>query len=205
MKYKYINTNNINTWTNVQSTLDKNKGFSIPRELPAISLQYTADFFNLIHGKTIVECGTGLQGEMSGNSMLYWFNKTNANKIFCIDVDEKWIDTVKNKLGNHERIVYKHDDCFNVVSDVKNIDLIYMDFNPPNRATAYLNLFNISNSPKMILIDDTDHCRPWKQTLIVPCAVKEGYSIIYVGRQTLLIRGDIVEKYAKDIEYFGHE
>jgi hypothetical protein len=40
----------------------------------------------------------------------------------------------------------------------------------------------------LILIDDTDHIDPWKQTLIVPEARRDGFDVIYVGRQTLLKR-----------------
>ena len=140
--------------------------------------------------------------------MLYWFNKTDATKIHCIDLDEAWIDSVKGRIGNHDRVVYHHRDCFDVVPSIENIDLIYMDFwvgDGGARAKAYSDLYDISNRPKMILIDDTDHTTPWKHTLIVPSATADGYKIIYIGRQTLLVRGDVAEKYAKDIEYFGYE
>jgi len=47
----------------------------------------------------------------------------------------------------------------------------------------------------MILIDDTDHISPWKHTLIVPQAMIDGYKLIYIGRQTLLVRRDIAKEY----------
>jgi len=37
----------------------------------------------------------------------------------------------------------------------------------------------------------------------VPEAVNDGYKIIYMGRQTLLLRGDISKTYAKDIDRLG--
>lgn len=208
---KYINTYDINEWISYQDLLNDSlphNSFQKPRELPSNSLDYSSSLFDLIEGKVIVECGTGMQGEMSGDSMLYWFNKTNAEKIHCIDLTKKWIESVKNEIGNHDRVKYYHQDCFNVVPVIKNIDLLYMDFwlgDGNARANAYLELYNISNHPKMILIDDTDHTSPWKQTLITPAAVNDGYKIIYIGRQTLLLRHDIAEKYAKDIEYFNYE
>lgn len=208
---KYLNTYDINLWKTHQDLLDeslKPNQFSEPRKRPSTSLNYASKLFNLIGGTVIVECGTGLQSEMSGNSMLYWFNKTDATKIHCIDLNKKWIDSVKHEIGNHNRVVYHHCDCFNVVPSIKNIDLLYMDFwvgDGNARAKSYLDLYNISNHPKMILIDDTDHTTPWKHTLIVPSATADGYKIIYIGRQTLLVRGDVSEKYAKDIERFGYE
>ncbi len=208
---QYINTYDINIWKAIQDAIDTalpRDSFHQPRKKPADSLEYTSSFFNLIHGNTIVECGTGLQSEMSGNSMLYWFNKTNASQIHCIDLDIKWINSIKNKFGsNNERIIYHHADCFDITPKIKDIDLIYMDFwtgDSNARALAYLELYKISNHPKMILIDDSDHTSPYKHTLIVPHAVNDGYKIIYTGRQTLLLRRDVSITYAKDLEHLGY-
>ena len=191
-------------WESYQKLIDEtNNGFVSPRDYPSQSLEYTSTLFNSIKGNTIVECGTGLQGSLSGDSMLYWFNKTDASTIHCIDLNLKWINSVKGELGEHPRITYHHEDCFSVVPKIAQIDLIYMDFwvgDGLARESAYTELYRISNNPKMILIDDSDHTTPWKHTSIVPEAVNDGYKIIHIGRQTLLLRGDISEKHAKDIE-----
>jgi hypothetical protein len=204
---KYLNTNNIEIWNYNQQLINKStKAFIKPRQHPRDSLEYSSHFFNLIKGKIIIECGTGLQGEGSGNSMLYWFNKTNASTIHCIDLEAKWINSVKNELGEHSRIVYHNEDCFTIVPTISHIDLIYMDFwvgNGRAREKAYLELYKLSRHPKMILIDDSDHASPWKQTLIVPEAMGDGYKLIYIGRQTLLVRHDIAKEYNNFFESYS--
>jgi len=190
-KYQHLNTTNIDVWRWWQNLLNiKYETFVEPRTKPAFSLGYAANLFNLIKGDVIVECGTGLYGPDYGNSALYWFNETEATKIHYIDLEKRHINSVKNKLGSSPRITYHHNNCFNVVPSINNIDLLYMDFwdgDGGGRARAHLDLYNISNRPKIILIDDTDHSDPWKQTLVVPAAVSQGYKIVYVGRQTLLV------------------
>jgi hypothetical protein len=199
----FLNCSDIRVWEHYQNDFDLAAGFVKPRELPARSLEYSSKLFNSIGGNTIVECGTGLQGEMSGNSMLYWFHKTTAGVIHCIDMDPQWIDTVRRELGATDRVVYHHEDCFRIVPDIADIDLIYMDFwvaDGYGREKAYIDLYNISRFPKMILVDDTDHSRPWKQTMIVPVAVvSHGYKLIYMGRQTLLVRKDIADTYSHEL------
>ena len=193
----FLNTSDIKVWENYQKDIDLTHGFATPREFPAKSLEYASRYFDEIKGEVIVECGTGLQGELSGDSMLYWFRKTEAKIIHCIDMDIKWINTVRDSLGSTERVKYHEDNCFNVVPGIKNIDLIYMDYwvgDGREREKSYLNLYNKSSFPKLILIDDSDHSRPWKQTMIVPVAmVSHGYRLVYMGRQTLLVRKDVAE------------
>jgi hypothetical protein len=207
-KLIFLNTCDIKVWEHFQKQLDENQGFHEPREFPGKSLEYTAKLFANIKGQVIVECGTGIQGELSGNSVLYWVNKTDAHAIHCIDMDEGWINSVRMELGEEKRVAYHHEDCFKIVPTINEIDLIYMDFwvgDGKSREKAYLDLYNASNSPKMILIDDSDHCRPWKQTMIVPCAVvSHGYRLICIGRQTLLIRGDVARMYSQEIIKLRH-
>ena len=202
MKYIFLNTQDINVWNNLQNSLDaKRKGFSCPRSEPTLSLNYAVKLFGLIEGNVIAECGTGLHGEKSGNSILYWFNKTKAKEIHCIDLRKEWVNSIEEKFGGHDRVVCHQDDCLKVVPNIKNIDLLYMDFwadDGDSRARAYLDLYEVSNRPEMILIDDTDHSNPWKQTLIVPAAVSQGYRIIYTGRQTLLVRDSTAKKHKID-------
>ncbi|MEE8428153.1 MAG: hypothetical protein V3S33_01445 [Gammaproteobacteria bacterium] len=49
--------------------IDKN-GFWANRSAPTQSLENTAKLFNQIQGETIIEVGSGLHGELSGNSIL---------------------------------------------------------------------------------------------------------------------------------------
>jgi len=56
-----LNTCDIRVWEHFQNELDENQGFLEPRELPAKLLEYASEFSSIINGKTIVECGTGIQ------------------------------------------------------------------------------------------------------------------------------------------------
>lgn len=98
-----------------------------------------------------------------------------------------------------DRIKYHEDDCFNVVPGISSIDLIYMDYwvgDGYDREKSYLKQYLESHFPKCILIVDSDHSRPWKQTMIVPVAmVSHGYRLVYVGMQTLLIRQNISNEF----------
>jgi len=60
--------------------------------------------------------------------MLYWVSKTHGHAIYCIDMDEGWINSVRLELGEEKRVSYHHEDCFAIVPGILDIDLLYMDF-----------------------------------------------------------------------------
>jgi hypothetical protein len=178
------------------------EGWWIPRDLPDASLAEAARLFDQMSGTTIVEIGSGLHGEFSGNSILAWTTKTNARRIAAVDLDESRIAEVRNAIGSHPAV-----EC--VVADgieylhqfVGAIDMLYLDFWTPDkdgavpgtgRAEAYLAAYHAARDKMahraMVLLDDTDHIHPWKHTFIVPAARKDGYRVVYEGRQTLLRR-----------------
>jgi hypothetical protein len=178
------------------------EGWWIPRDLPDNSLAEAARLFDQIGGTTIVEIGSGLHGEFSGNSIVAWTTRTNARRIVAVDLDESRIAEVRNALGSHPAL-----EC--VVMDgveylhgfVGTIDLLYLDFWAPDkdgafpgtgRAEGYRDAYHAAREkmgPRaMILLDDTDHIHPWKHTFIVPAAREDGFRVVYEGRQTLLRR-----------------
>jgi hypothetical protein len=178
-------------------------GFWKTRHQPKNSLNKAAKLFNEINGKIIVEIGSGIQGEMSGNSAIVWSTKTEATKIIVIDLEEKHINEVKVALAKSTNLIPIVGDGINFLKnyDGEKIDLLYLDFwvkDPPNttlgtgRANAYLEAYLSAKDnmsiPSMILIDDTDHVHPWKHTFIVPQASKDGFKVIWEGRQTLLMK-----------------
>ena len=177
-------------------------GFWQPRDAPTPSLRETARLFNQISGQTIIEIGSGIHGRLAGDSVLTWVKKTRAKRIIAVDLDEKQIREVKaatSKYPNVEAIVAEG---VRYLADFSStIDLLYLDFWTPDpegalpgagRAEAYRNAFAAARDKlsrrSLILIDDTDHIHPWKHTLIVPDARKEGFIVRFVGRQTLLAR-----------------
>lgn len=182
--------------------IDSRTGFWKTRSAPTVSLLNAARIFNRIGGDTIVEIGSGIQGEMSGNSILVWSRETSAKKIFALDLDEKQVNDVKRATAEYPNVEALLTDGIQFVAQYKGkIDLLYLDFWTPDpegamkgigRAEAYLKVYNIAKAKMedyaMILIDDTDHVHPWKSTYIVPEARKDGFQVIWEGRQTLLIK-----------------
>ena len=181
--------------------IDKN-GFWVNRSVPTPSLEKAAGLFNQIRGETIVEIGSGLHGESSGNSILTWTQRTKANRIIAVDTEQKRIDEVINATARYSNVETVVGDGINYLKDFKSkIDLLYLDFwvgdrehefPGTGRAEAYREAYRAAkdklNSKSLILIDDTDHVDPWKQTHIVYEARTDGFTVLYVGRQTLLMR-----------------
>ncbi len=177
-------------------------GFWATRCTPTKSLRKAAKLFNTQGGKTIVEIGTGIHGVMSGNSMRVWTRRTRARQIIAVDLDEKRLEEVRVATAGYQNVTLVLDDGIKYLRSFgEKIDLLYLDFWVPDpegalpgtgRANAYLEAFEAAEDklgkPSLILMDDTDHVDPWKQTLIVPRARESGYVVAYAGRQTLLVR-----------------
>lgn len=188
---KYLKTKDIRVWTESQLDIDVNhklNRFTKPRETHSKSVAYTAKLFNELSGKKIVECGSGVHSENC--SAVTWFRDTCAEEIHYIDLDPKRIAEVREAIGDNDRVNYYVQSCLDVVPKITDIDLLYMDFwvgKGADRAKAYYDLYNLANRPRMILIDDSDHTSPWKHTAMIPVAIADGYTVEYVGRQTLLL------------------
>lgn len=160
--------------------------------------------FNEINGRIIVEIGSGVHGKLAGNSIITWAKKTRAERIITVDLDPKQIDDVKKATAKYKNVEPIVADGLKYLADFSStIDLLYLDFWVPDpdgalpgtgRAEAYLAAFAAAKTKlaerSLILIDDTDHVHPWKHTLIVPDARKEGFVVVFVGRQTLLMRNN---------------
>lgn len=177
-------------------------GFWLHRGSPNQSLTTTASYFNQLNGQNIIEIGTGTHGDMSGNSMVIWTRKTQAKRIIAIDLEQTRLDEVKAVTEGYPNVELVLTDGIEYARNFDGkIDLLYLDFWTPDpqgtflgtgRAQAYLAAYEAArdkmNQHAMILIDDTDHVHPWKHTFIIPEARKDGFKVIYTGRQTLLKR-----------------
>src|SRR5687767_7103488 len=80
------------------------EGWWIPRDLPDASLAEAARLFDQMGGATIIEIGSGLHGEFSGNSILAWTTKTNATRIVAVDLDESRVAEVRDAIGSHPAV-----------------------------------------------------------------------------------------------------
>jgi predicted O-methyltransferase YrrM len=177
-------------------------GFWVPRRKPSRSLRRTAALFDQLGGRTIVEIGTGLHGPLAGNSLVVWTQHTAATRIVAIDRDPHAIAAARTLTTRYPHVETVLDDGLAWLSRCPGpIDLLYLDFwasdpegsiHGTGRAARYLDAYEAARhalSPNaLILIDDTDHVPPWKHTALIPEARRDGYVVIYTGRQTLLRR-----------------
>ncbi len=180
----------------------RKNGFWADRSAPSRSLKKVAGLFNRLRGETIIEIGTGIHGKMAGNSILVWTRRTCARRIIAVDLEEERIDEVKEAAAKYSNLEALVGDGIAFLREFPGrIDLLYLDFWTPDpegelpgtgRAEAYREVYAAArdkmNEKSMILIDDTDHIHPWKHTYIVPEARKDGFDVVYVGRQTLMLR-----------------
>ena len=180
----------------------ESNGFWKKRYNPKYSLLKAAEFFNRMGGKTIIEVGSGIHGSMSGSSMMIWTRKTNAEKIIALDLEERHINEVKKATAGYNNVEAILGDGVKYLRNFQGtIDLLYLDYwilDPEGivpgtgRADSYLQAYMNAKAKmslnSMILIDDTDHVPPWKHTLIIPEARKDGFRVIWTGRQTMMVR-----------------
>lgn len=177
-------------------------GFWTGRSSPSRSLKKAAALFNQLGGDTIIEIGSGLHGSLAGNSIMVWVKHTSATRIVAVDIDPKQIEAVRGRTSAYPNVEAVVDDGIEYLRRFPSaIDLLYLDFwarDPEGavpgtgRAEMYRDAYRVARdrmSPhSMILIDDTDHVHPWKHTYVVLDARRDGYTVVYTGRQTLLRR-----------------
>ena len=171
------------------------------RSSPAASLREAARLFNELGGETIVEIGSGLHGDLAGNSIFTWVRRTAARRIVAVDADEARVNEVKSTTAGNPRVETLVADGVQYLEQFRGtIDLLYLDYWLPDRegavvvgrADGYRDAYRAArdkmNEHSLLLIDDTAHVHPWKHTYIVPDARTDGFRAVHEGRQTLLRR-----------------
>ena len=188
------------------------------RSAPALSLSVAVRLFDYLDCKTIFELGSGLQGEMSGNSCLHWI-QTGASSILCCDLEQQRLDSIFDHLSSHQpaslpRFTFLNLDGIQWLEESNlSIDLLYLDFwapDPPQsvfgtgRENAYASAYESSRAnladESIVLIDDTDHVPPWKHTKVISIARSDGFVPIWTGRQTCLVRSNRMEQINKFLD-----
>ena len=177
-------------------------GWWMHRTSPAASLRAAARLFDELGGETIAEIGSGLHGDLAGNSIFTWVRRTAARRIVAVDADEARVNEVKRATAGNPRVEALVADGIQFLQQFRGtIDLLYLDYWLPDlegavvgvgRAEGYRDAYRAArdkmNEHSLLLIDDTDHVHPWKHTHIVPDARADGFRVVYEGRQTLLRR-----------------
>lgn len=149
-------------------------------------------------------------GCMDGHSTYLWAR--TGWHVDCVDINRNHLDVAMKSCEKYSNVVYHYMDAM-LLSDKITMamhDLLFLDawdLDVPGSAENHLEFYRkinpkLSESP-MILIDDTDlyydhekheyfsdpECLSGKGKLLIPELIKEGYAIVFKGRQTLLVKG----------------
>src|SRR5262245_40807586 len=83
---------------------------------PTRSLKEAARLFNELGGQVIVEIGSGLHGDLAGNSILTWARHTSAKRILAVDHDIAHIRQLEPLARRHHHVEPIHADAFDFLS-----------------------------------------------------------------------------------------
>jgi len=197
-----------------QQTLRKRQTPSIKeqfrkkREYPLEYLKKTVKLFSQRKGKNIVEIGSmrnpiphpiyeiGCRHCLQGHSTIIWAH-TLAN-VYTVDIEPKSTEITKEACKNFNNVHAFTEDGIGFLKKFDQpIDLLFLDAwdvseDVPDYAEKHLEAYFAAKHrlhPKsLILIDDTDIMNGGKGKLVIPQAIKDGYRIVFSGRQTLLVR-----------------
>lgn len=179
------------------------------RDYPDPYIKKAIKLFNHRKGKIIVEIGSmrcqishpigkGLCGGcMDGHSTIWW--ATTGAKVYSVDISKQNIELVSKicKELKFKNIHAVNQDGIDFLKSFKQpIDLLFLDAWDVEEGTpfaekhleAYLEAKKNLHAKTLILIDDTDVKDCGKGKLVIPEAIKDGYIIIFSGRQTLLAK-----------------
>jgi len=177
------------------------------RHEPKEYIKATLKLFKAKKGKTIIEIGSmrnplnhdlksgHCNSCLCGHSTLWW--ALSKAEVYSVDIDDKSYNITKNACKSYSNVrVVKQDGIDFLKKFKKPIDLLFLDAWDVNPKTnyaemhldAYLAAKDKLHEGSMILIDDTDIANGGKGRLLRPVATKDGWEIIFTGRQTLFIK-----------------
>lgn len=178
----------------------------IAREEPKEYIKKTIEIFKERGGKSIVEIGSMVQPMthpiddghcnhcLCGHSTLFWAS-TQA-EVYTVDVDANRTQITRDACKDYPKVTALTQDGIEFLKNFdKPIDLLFLDawdVSTPYYAERHLDAYtaakHILHENSLILIDDTDIADKGKGRLVIPEALKDGYKIVFEGRQTLLAK-----------------
>jgi hypothetical protein len=177
------------------------------RECPTEYIKKTIDLFKSNNGKIIVEIGTmrallthpidsgHCKGCMDGHSTMWW--ATTGAEVYSVDISKESIDLTSKTCENFKNVhAIVRDGLEFLKSFEQPIDLLFLDAWDVVDGTPYaekhLEAYFVAkphlHENSLILIDDTDIKDCGKGRLVIPQAIKDGYTVVFSGRQTLLAK-----------------
>ncbi|GJQ28595.1 MAG: hypothetical protein HBSAPP03_04790 [Phycisphaerae bacterium] len=179
------------------------------RGKPRPSILATIDLLKKLGGKTIVEIGCmrqPLTHELDefnpvccndGHSTAFWAMTGLA--VHSVDIDPACCQVAAETCGACPNVSIYCADGIEFLRQFSGvIDLLYLDawdaIEGIPYAEKHLEAFQVAR-PKLarrslILIDDTDVAFGGKGRQAIPAIIRDGYDLLFVGRQTLLLRLD---------------
>lgn len=177
------------------------------RECPTEYLKKAVDQFKSRNGKVIVEIGTmravlshpidsgHCKGCMDGHSTMWW--AMTGAEVYSVDISKESIDLTCRTCENFKNVHAVVQDGIEFLKSFNQpIDLLFLDAwdvidgtpYAEKHLEAYLAAKPHLHEASLILIDDTDIKECGKGRLVIPQAIKDGYKVIFSGRQTLLAK-----------------
>jgi hypothetical protein len=177
------------------------------RESPEKYIKKAIKLFKYRKGTVIVEIGSmrcpishpigkgHCGGCMDGHSTLWW--ATTGARVYSIDISKQNIEVTRDACKNFKNVHAIVQDGITFLKSFKqSIDLLFLDAWDAIEETPYaenhLEAYSAAkphlHAKSLILIDDTDIKDCGKGRLVIPQAIKDGYQIIFSGRQTLLAK-----------------
>lgn len=185
-----------------------NFSFLISRDYPKKYIENAIEVFKQHQGKNIVEIGSmrytlnhsidiiNCIRCMDGHSTIFWAN--TGVEVWSVDIDPKATKVTTDACRDFKNVHVINCDAIEFLKKFDHqIDLLFLDAWDAKPGTDYKEKHLLAyetakkklHDKSLILIDDTDDNDlkyPGKGFLLIPQAIKDGYKIIFSGRQTLL-------------------
>ena len=132
---------------------------------------------------------------MNGHSTMWW--ATTGAEVYSVDISEQFIGLTLKICENFKNVHGVIQDGIAFLKSFEQpIDLLFLDAWDVIEGTpfaekhleAYLAARPQLHENSLILIDDTDVQDCGKGRLVIPQAIKDGYKVVFSGRQTLLAK-----------------
>ena len=160
-----------------------------------------------MQGKTIVEIGCMRQPMNhsldqfvpyccnDGHSTMFW--ASTGLDVHTVDINPRSIEIVKQSCAAHPNV---HATCGDGVQFVRDfpgtIDLLFLDAWDADEgspfAEKHLEAYQAARDKlapsSLVLIDDTDVSFGGKGRLTIPAVIRDGFELLLIGRQTMLLR-----------------
>ena len=160
-------------------------------------IDWTLDLFRERGGRVVVEIGgirTRGNYDGDGYSTVAWAGA--AAEVFSVDIDPQAVTLTAMETAGFGTVRAVCQDGVKFLTEFdRSIDLLYLDgwdvgtrgYKERHR-DAYLAARRNLHADSLVLIDDTDLDGLGKGELVIEAAARDGFDVVFGGKQTLLSR-----------------